>query len=85
MLPILALQMQGPKGLKVKFNVLFDTASSRSYIDYDIAKKLKLNTEYMSDMVYEVRTFLGCGTKVLKETVLRWTFPMVGCFHCQFL
>ena len=55
--------------------MLFDSASSRSYIDPYICQQLGLKLECVSDVEYEVRTFLGSGHKTLGETTLEVHLP----------
>ena len=59
----------------VRFNVLFDSASSRSYIDPFICKQLGLKLHCISDVGYKVRTFLGTGHKTLGEATLEVYLP----------
>ena len=63
LLPVLSIKMQGHGGPVVHFNVLFDSASSRSYIDPIICKRLGLKWDSISDVECEVRTFLGTDHK----------------------
>ena len=80
LLPVLSITMQGRGGDKVSFNALLDTGSSRSYINPKIAKLLAINQDNVSNVQYEVRTFLGAGTKELGETTLQVYFPS-GRYH----
>ena len=66
--------LQGKNG-KVPCNALFDTGSSRSYIHPGVAKRLAINSDYVKSVEYEVRTFLGCGTKKMGETCLTVYLP----------
>ena len=75
LLPVLSLKMRVHGGPLVRFNVLFDTASSRSYIDPIIAKRLGLKSDSVSEVKYEVRTFLGSGYKSLGEASLEVYLP----------
>ena len=75
LLPVLSLKMRVHGGPMVRFNVLFDTASSRSYIDPIIAKRLGLKLDSVSDGEYEVNTFLGSGLKTLGEATLEVILP----------
>ena len=61
-------------------NVLFDTASIRSYINPKIAKLLAIRKDFVNPVQYEVRTFLGAGIKDLGETTLQVHFPS-GRYH----
>ena len=65
LLPVLSLKMQGHGGPMVCFNVLFDSTSSKSYIDPIICKRLGLKLDCISDVEYKLNTFLGTGHKTL--------------------
>ena len=67
LLPILRIQMKGHNGKLIKFNCLFDTASSRSYISNCISDQMGLHKELVKDVEYNVKTFLGSGAKTLQE------------------
>ena len=67
--------MQGYGGPRVRLNVLVDTGSSRSYIDPCICQQLGLKMESVSNVEYEVKTFLGSGHKMLGESTLEVDFP----------
>ena len=75
LLPVLAITMQSREGPKITFNALFDTGSSRSYINPKVAKQLAIRTDLVTGVQYEVRTFLGAGTKELGEATLLVYFP----------
>lgn len=75
LLPIVAIQMQGHNGSKVKFNCLLDSASSRSYISKNISDQLGLNKDLVKDVDYQVKTFLGSGCKSLREASLTVFLP----------
>ena len=68
LLPILRIKMKGHNGKLLKFNALFDTASSRTYISKRISDQMDLVPENVKNVVYDVKTFLGSGTKMLEET-----------------
>ena len=80
LLPVLSITMQSRGGDQVVFNALFDTGSSRSYINPKIAKQLAIKEDLVTNVQYEVRTFLGAGTKELGETTLLVYFPS-GRYH----
>ena len=80
LLPVLSITMQGREGKQVTFNALFDTASSRSYINPKVANMLAIKGNLVTNMQHEVRTFLGMGTKSLGETTLQVYFPS-GKYH----
>ena len=75
LLPVLSLKMRVHGGPMVRFNVLFDSASSRLYIDPIIVNRLGLKLDCVSDVEYEVRTFLGTGHKTLGEATLEVYLP----------
>ena len=75
LLPVFEIGMQGANGNIVKFNVLLDTASSRSYISEEIANELKIDSSKLRPVEYEVCTFLGVGSKEFKETSLTVHLP----------
>ena len=50
LLPVLSIKMQGQGRPMVRFNTLFDSASSRSYIDPHICKQLGLKLDCISDV-----------------------------------
>ena len=70
LLPVIALDMQKGSGPKVRVNALFDTCSSRSYLDSETAARLGLQREDLQEVDYEVKTFLGGGRKTLGESTL---------------
>ena len=74
LLPVLSIMFQG-KGGGVTFNALVDTGSSRSYIHPGVANLLAINTADLNSVEYEVRTFLGSGTKKMGETCLTAYLP----------
>ncbi|CAL4096798.1 unnamed protein product, partial [Meganyctiphanes norvegica] len=51
------------------------TGSSRSYINSRMARLLSLDFQRVSNVEYEVRTFLGAGTKKVGETSVQVFFP----------
>ena len=75
LLPILKLQMKGHNGKLINFNCLFDTASSRSYISNCISDQMGLHKELVKDVEYNVKTFLGSGTKTLQEAMVTVYLP----------
>ena len=75
LLPVFEIGMQGANGNIVKFNVLLDTASSRSYISEEIANELKIDSCKLRPVEYEVCSFLGVGSKEFKETSLTVHLP----------
>ena len=75
LLPVLSLALQGKSGTKVTFNAVLDTGSSRSYINPRVSTMLAINSSDTTNVVYEVRTFLGTGTKKLGETCLKVYLP----------
>ena len=80
LLPVCSITMQSREGDRVSFNALFDTGSSRSYIDPKVANQLAISQDMVTHVQYEVRTFLGAGTKELGETTLLVYFPS-GNYH----
>ena len=76
LLPVLAITMQSREGPMITFNALFDTGSSRSYINPKVAKQLAIRKDLVTGVQYEVRTFLGAGTKELGEATLMVYFPL---------
>ena len=70
LLPVIALDVQKGSGPKVRINALFDTCSSRSYLDSETAACLGLQREEMREVEREVKTFLGGGRKSLGESTL---------------
>ena len=80
LLPVISITMQGRGGDKVSFNALLDTGSSRSYINPKVVKKLSIKQDMVTNVQYEVRTFLGAGTKELGEATLQVYFPS-GRYH----
>ena len=80
LLPVLSITMQGRGGKKITFNALFDTASSRSYINPKVANMLAINQNLVTSAQHEVRTFFGLGIKTLGETTLEVHFPS-GIYH----
>ena len=80
LLPVMSIKMQSRGGNQISFNALFDTGSSRSYINPKIAEKLAIRSDLVTNVEYEVRTFLGAGTKELGETTLQVYFPS-GRYH----
>ena len=75
LLPIFSIEMQGPRGSKVKFNALLDTGSSRSYLARNIVDKLNCDPKTFKLVDYDVKTFLGSGRKRLKEVTLEVHLP----------
>ena len=75
LLPVITLQMSGSNGQKIKFNVLFDTGSTRSYINTQLAKCLGIDVNKMPMTETFVRTFLGTGTKRMGEKGITVHFP----------
>ena len=67
--------MEGHNDNLIKFNVLLDTASSRSYISEEIKNKLNINSYRLRSVVYDIRTFLSCCVKELKETSVTVYLP----------
>ena len=80
LLPVISIAMQGRDGNKIIFNALFDTGSSRTYINPKIANLLAIKRKFVNNVQYEVRTFLGSGTRDLGETTLEVFFPS-GKYH----
>ena len=75
LLPILKIQMKGHNGKLIKFNCLFDTASSRSYISNTISDQMGLVPKNVKNVEYNVKTFLGDGIKKLKEASMTVYLP----------
>ena len=75
LLPILAIKFEGRGGRTVTFNALVDTGSSRSYINPKVAQILQIGSDYLTEVEYNVRTFLGSGLKKLAETSLTVYLP----------
>ena len=67
--------LRGPQGPKEGFNMVVDTESTRSYLSAKSAQILNLAVKTMKIRQYEVRTFLGCGVKQLKEVTLEVYLP----------
>ena len=70
LLPIISLKLRGHDGRSQNFNFLFDTASQRSYLSQHAFNKLGCNLELISDVEFDVRTFLGSSKKLLREVNL---------------
>ena len=70
LLPIISLKLRGHNGQFSNFNFLFDTGSQRSYLSQHALSKLGCNNQLMSDIEFEVKTFLGSSRKRLKEVNL---------------
>ena len=75
LLPIVSMVVKGPKGFECKFNALLDTGSSRSYLSSHVISKLNCDPKTLTPVDYEVKTFLGSGTKSLKEVTLAVYLP----------
>merc|ERR1712121_83770 len=75
LLPVISIRMRSGSGPCVSFNALFDTCSSRSYIDASVASRLGINQEEVLKIEYEVKTFLGGGTKSLGVVTLIISLP----------
>ena len=75
LLPILSITFKGRSGRTVSFNALVDTGSSRSYINPRVSKLLEISSSHVSEIEYDVRTFLGSGVKKLGETALTVYLP----------
>ena len=69
LLPVVSFKFQSRSGRVVVFNALFDTGSSRSYLNTRVAKLLEVGS-LGKQVDYKVSNFLGCGTKKLEETCL---------------
>ena len=67
LLPIINLRLRGHDGRSRNFNFLFDTASQRSYISQRAFDSLGCNPKLVSNVEFDVRTFLGSSKKSLKE------------------
>ena len=70
LLPIINLRLRGHDGQSHNFNFLYDTASQRSYLDHQAFDKLGCNSELVSNLEFEVKTFLGSSKKQLREVNL---------------
>ena len=70
LMPIVSLKLRGHNGQTCKFNFLLDTASQRSYLSQHALSKLGCNSKLISDVEFEVKTFLGSKRKNLKEVNL---------------
>ena len=70
LLPIINLKLRGHSGQYCQFNFLFDTGSQRSYLSKQALAKLGCNKKLMSDVEFEVKTFLGSSKKILREVNL---------------
>ena len=70
LMPIVNLKLRGHNGQACKFNFLLDTASQRSYLSHHALTELGCNSKLMSDVEFEVKTFLGSKKKNLKEVNL---------------
>ena len=57
LLPVLKVEMKGHNGKIIKFNCLFDTASSRSYISNSVSDQMGLHQELVKDVEYSIKTF----------------------------
>ena len=75
LLPILSITFKGRSGRTVSFNALVDTGSSRSYINPRVSKLLEISSSHVSEIEYDVKTFLGSGVKKLGETALTVYLP----------
>ena len=75
LLPIIKMAMRGHNGKLIHFNCLLDTASSRSYISNKISDQMGLIPENVSDVQYNVKTFIGSGLKSLKEATIDVFLP----------
>ena len=75
LLPVISIRMRSGSGSSVRFNALFDTCSSRSYIDASVASRLGINREEVPKIEYEVKTFLGGGAKSLGVVTLIISLP----------
>ena len=67
LLPIINLKLRGHDGQCRTFNFLFDTASQRSYLSQHAFNSLGCNPSLVSEVEFDVRTFLGSSRKLLKE------------------
>ena len=67
LLPIVNLKLRGHDGQCRTFNFLFDTASQRSYLSLNAFNSLGCNPKLVSEVEFDVRTFLGSSKKLLKE------------------
>ena len=70
LLPIIKLKLRGHDGRSQCFNFLFDTASQRSYLSQHAFSKLGCMPQLVSNVEFDVRTFLGSSKKELKEVNL---------------
>ena len=70
LMPIVSLKLRGHNGQTNHFNFLLDTASQRSYLSHNALTKLGCNSNLMTDVEFEVKTFLGSKRKNLKEVNL---------------
>ena len=70
LLPIIKLKLRGHDGRSQCFNFLFDTASQRSYLSQHAFSNLGCMPQLVSDVEFDVRTFLGSRKKALKEVNL---------------
>ena len=52
------------------FNVLLDSGSQRTYFSEKVLNHLKINKDRLTDVPYEVRTYLSSEIKSLKEIVV---------------
>ena len=75
LLPVFSIVMEGPSGTRVKFNVLLDTGSSRTYISSYIANKLNFNVNKLNKVEYEVKTFLKNENKAFREATVQVNLP----------
>ena len=70
LLPIINLKLRGHNGQTCNFNFLFDTASQRSYLSQQALAYLGCNNKLISNVEFEVKTFLGSSKKKLSEVNL---------------
>ena len=75
LLPIIKIGMRGHNGKIIYFNCLLDTASSRSYISNKISDQMGLIPKNVSEVQYNVKTFIGSGLKSLKEATIDVFLP----------
>ena len=73
LLPILTLTFHGNSSYR-KVKCLLDSGSQRSYLSENIMRELR-GEEGMTDVVYDLTTFLGSSARPFKEATLLITVP----------